>query len=71
MSPYIVPFCIGIFCVFPKCSPINMVLECEYILPVRVTASSGYPRSFIMAINLAWSIDPKAFLKSKYSRYMS
>ena len=49
----------------------NMVLECEYILPVKITASTGYPRAFIMANNLAWSIDPKAFLKFIYSRYMS
>ena len=48
-----------------------MVLECEYILLVKVTASSGYPRSFMMANSLAWPIDPKAFLKSIYSRYMS
>ena len=29
VSPCIVPRCIGIFCVLPKCSPINMVFECE------------------------------------------
>ena len=71
MLPYIVPLCIDSFCVFPKCSPISMVLECEYILLVKVTAFTRYPRSFIMANNLAWSIDPKAFLKSIYNRYMS
>ena len=48
-----------------------MVLECEYILPFKVTASSGYPRSFMMANSLALSIDRKAFLKSIYDRYMS
>ena len=53
VSPCIVPLCIGIGFVFPKCSPVNMVLELEYILPTRVTASSGYPRSFIMANSLA------------------
>ena len=59
--PYILPLCIGIFCIFPKYSPVNMVLECEYILQVKVTASSGYPRSFMMANNLVWSIDPRHF----------
>ena len=29
VSPCIVPLCIGIGFVFPKCSPINMVLELE------------------------------------------
>ena len=29
VSPWIVPLCIGIFCVWPKCSPVNIVFECE------------------------------------------
>ena len=29
VSPYIVPRCIDIFCVLPKCSLVNMVFECE------------------------------------------
>jgi hypothetical protein len=29
VSPCIVPLCIGIGFVFPKCSPVNMVLEFE------------------------------------------
>ena len=29
ISPYIVSLCIGISFVFPKCSPVNMVLEFE------------------------------------------
>ena len=41
------------------------------MFPIRVTASSGYPRSFVMANSLAWSREPNAFLKSMYSRYMS
>ena len=49
----------------------NIVLECVYIFPTSLTASSGYPKSFIMASKRAWLIDPKAFLKSMYSRYMS
>ena len=61
----------GIGCVLPKCSPINVVVDCEYILPIRFMASSGYPRSFIIARSLAWSMEPKAFLKSMYRMYMS
>ena len=53
MFPCIVPLCIGIGFVFPKCSPMKMVLELEYILPTEVTTSSRYPRSFIMANSLA------------------
>jgi hypothetical protein len=30
----------------------------------EVDGSLGYPRSFIMAKSLAWSMEPKAFLKS-------
>ena len=41
------------------------------MFPIRVTASSGYPRSFVMANSLAWSREPKAFLKSMYNKYMS
>ena len=66
--PCIVPICMGMGFVFPKCSPVNIVLEFEYMFPIKVTASSGYPRSFIMANNLAWSREPKAFLKSMYNR---
>ena len=62
VSPCIMPLCMGIDFVFPKCSPVNMVLE------FRVTASSGYPKSLVMASSLAWSREPKAFLKSIYSR---
>ena len=62
VSPCIVPLCIGIGFVFPKCSPMNMVLELAYMLPTKVTASSGYPNSFIMANSLAWSREPNAFL---------
>ena len=29
MSPCIVPYCIDIFCILPKCYSINMVFECE------------------------------------------
>ena len=41
------------------------------MFPIRVTASSGYPRSFVIANSLAWSREPKAFLKLMYNRYMS
>ena len=34
------------------------------MFPMRCMASDGYPRSFIIARSLAWSIEPKAFLKS-------
>ena len=53
VSPCIVPLCIGMGFVLPKCSPMNMVLEFEYMFPIRVIASSGYPKSFVMANNLA------------------
>ena len=49
VSPCIVPLCIGISFVLPKYSPVNMVLECEYMLPISLIASSGYPKSFMMA----------------------
>ena len=58
-------------CVLPKCSPMNVVVDCEYMFPIRFMASFGYPRSFIMARSLAWSIEPKAFLKSMYRIFMS
>ena len=34
------------------------------MLPIRFIASCGYPRSAIIDINLAWPIEPNAFLKS-------
>ena len=33
MSPWMVLPCIGIGFVFPKCFPINIVVDCEYIFP--------------------------------------
>lgn len=55
----------------PQCSPVNVVVEFELIFPISVTASSGYPRSFIIARSRAWSRKPNAFLKSMYRIYMS
>ena len=41
VSPWIVvPLCIGIDFVFPKCSPVNIVVDCEYILPAKDTTST-------------------------------
>ena len=31
---------------------------------IKFMASFGYPKSIIMARSLAWSIEPKIFLKS-------
>ena len=64
LSPCIVPLCIGISFVLPKYSPEKMVLDCEYKLPIIWIASYGYPKSFMIANSLAWSIDLNAFLKS-------
>jgi hypothetical protein len=41
------------------------------MLPIRLMVSCGKPRSAMMASNRAWSMDPNAFFKSMYSRYMS
>ena len=41
------------------------------MFPIKVTASSGYPKYFVIASSLVWSRDPKAFFKSMYSRSMS
>ena len=41
------------------------------MFPIRVIASFGYPKSFVIANSLAWSRDPKAFFKSIYNRYIS
>ena len=50
--------------ILPKYFPRYIVEDCKYIFPMRFIASIEYPRSFIMARSLAWSIEPKAFLKS-------
>ena len=54
----------GIGKVFRKCSPVNMVEDCEFMFLIRFMESLEYPGSFIMAKSLAWSMEPKAFLKS-------
>ena len=64
VSPCIVPFWMGIGKVLPKCSPVNIVEDCEYMLPMKFMESMGNPRSFIIAKSLASSMEPKAFLKS-------
>ena len=71
VSPCIVPLCMGIGSVLPKYSPQYIVEACEYMLPTRLMTSVGYTRSFIVAKSLAWSMEPKAFLKSMYRIYMS
>ena len=53
VSPCIVPLWMGIGRVLPKCSPENIIEDCEYIFPIKFMASVGYPRSFIMAKSLA------------------
>lgn len=40
VSPWMVPFCIGIGFVSPKCSSVIMVLDCEDIFPTKVIAST-------------------------------
>lgn len=45
-----------------------IVVECEYILPTSSTTLWGYPSYSIIVSNLAWSIEPKAFI---YGMYMS
>jgi hypothetical protein len=39
--------------------------------PNNVMAPCGNPKSDIIAISLAWSMDPKAFVKSMNNRYIS
>ena len=50
--------------ILSKYSPRYIVEDCEYMFPRRFMASVAYPKSFIMAKSLAWSIEPKAFFKS-------
>ena len=38
--------------------------------PNNVMAPCGSPKSDIIAISLAWSMDPKAFVKSMNNRYI-
>ena len=64
MSPCIVRRWIEIGLVLIKCVPINAVCELACMLPISLIASSGYPKSTIMASNVAWSMDPKALVKS-------
>jgi hypothetical protein len=71
VSPCIVPLCTCIGFVFSNYSPIYIVVELLYIFPIISIASSGYPRSSIIVSSLAWSMDPKAFLKFMYRMCMS
>ena len=64
MSLCIVPRLILIGSVVPKWLPVKAVVESVYIFPTISTASSGYPRFSMMARSLAWSMEPKVFLKS-------
>jgi hypothetical protein len=50
--------------IWPNELPEKIMVEWEYILPTKLTASVGYPRSHIIAKSWAWSMEPKAFLKS-------
>ena len=57
--------------VVSKWLPANVVVEFLYMFPTISTASRGNPKSSIMASSRAWSMEPNAFLKSMYVRYMS
>lgn len=70
VSPCMVPRLFVIGGVVPKWFPVMAVVEFLYMLPTISVASKGKPRSFIMTNSLAWSMDPKAFLKSMYVRYI-
>ena len=56
----------GIGKILLKCFPIYIYIvdDCAYMFPMRCMESVGYHGSFIMAKSLAWSMKPKAFLKS-------
>ena len=41
------------------------------MFPIKLIASCGYPKSTIIDNNIAWSIEPNAFLKYMLSMYMS
>ena len=70
VSPWMVPLCIGLGFVLPKWFPVYIVVDCEYMFLIKATASTGYPRFFIIERSLAWSREPKAFLKSMYNMYI-
>lgn len=55
----------------PMWLPVKDVVEFFYMFPSISTASKGKPRSSMRASSLAWSMEPKAFRKSIYVRYMS
>ena len=40
------------------------MVEFVYMFPISSTVSRGYLKSFISVRSLAWSMDPKMFLKS-------
>ena len=42
VSPCMVPLCMWIGLVLPKCDPKNVVDEMEYMFPIRLMASRGY-----------------------------
>jgi hypothetical protein len=66
-----VPRWMAIGFVVPTYWPLMVVWDSEYIFPINLIASVGYPRSSMIARSLAWSMDPKALMKSIYSRYIS
>jgi hypothetical protein len=63
-----VPRWIGMGFVCPKYGLVNVVWDCEYMDPTKVMASLGYPKSDIIARSLAWSMEPKALVKSMNNR---
>ena len=49
VSHCIVPLYIGISFVWPKYYPVNMLLECEYMVSNSLIVSLRYPKSFLIA----------------------
>lgn len=66
-----VPLCIWTSGVVSNAGPTNVMVACVYIYPTSSILSIGYSRYNIIVSSLVWSIDPKAFLKSRHSLYIS
>lgn len=45
-----------------KCAILKEMIDLEYMIPTNSTASSGHPRSSIMASSCGWSIEPHCIL---------
>ena len=64
VSPCIVPLRMGMSCVLPKCSPMNVVVDCEYMFPTMTLQRKVRP--YELSTHLSNTLESSRMLPKWY-----